>query len=555
MTGQRPNVLLIITDEWRAQAFGHAGDENARTPHLDRLASESLSLDQAIAGTPICCPSRASFLTGQYPLTHGVFINDVPLRPATRALPEVFAAAGYDTAHIGKWHLHGSPGGRFERRESYIPPEGRFGFRYWKSAECTHDYNRSVYFEGDDDTRRYWDGYDAIAQTADACAYLRRRTDDEPFFMVVSYGPPHFPLDSAPAPYATRYRDRPITLRANVPDARREEAETDLRGYYAHIAAVDDCVGLLMSTLEETGQDRSTIVVFTSDHGDMLFSQGLEHKLTPWEEAVRVPLLIRHAGTLPPARSQVLFNSPDLMPTLLGLAGLPVPAGVQGTDVLDRRAPQPTSAFLGAPVPFATMRQYGFGEYRGVRDERYTYVRTRNGPWLLYDNVADPYQMNNLCHRADARSERDRLDGELDRWLERLGDEFLAGEEYLRRDGLAHYYEATQRVGSAQSPWGDWASTMTPDEEPEPDAGWSVENTLLGEIYADGQGRIILEEELPDLVALAEFERCCQAPLSLLSGFLPDLLPPERIAAVSRRLAAVVTVDGHPAVPAGENRG
>ena len=144
----RPNVLFVLADEWRSQATGYHGDPNVRAPVLDRLASQSVSFDTAVSGTPVCCPYRASLITGQYPLTNGVFINDVELKPNGVTLGEAFKRAGYHTGYIGKWHLYGSPKGTYERRLAYIPPEKRFGFDYWKACECTHDYNKSLYYEG-----------------------------------------------------------------------------------------------------------------------------------------------------------------------------------------------------------------------------------------------------------------------------------------------------------------------------------------------------------------------------------------------------------------------
>jgi arylsulfatase A-like enzyme len=168
----RPNILFILADEWRAQATGYNGDPNVRTPVLDRLARESVSFDNAVSGTPVCCPARASLMTGQYPLTNGVFINDVELKPRGTTLAGVFGRSGYRTGYIGKWHLYGSPDGNYGRRLAYIPPDKRLGFEYWKACECTHDYSHSLYFEGNDSTPRYWKGYDAIAQTEDTCSFL-----------------------------------------------------------------------------------------------------------------------------------------------------------------------------------------------------------------------------------------------------------------------------------------------------------------------------------------------------------------------------------------------
>src|SRR6185436_16164764 len=136
----KPNILIILADQWRAQAFGFAGDPNVKTPNLDRLQRQSFWFANAIAGVPVCCPTRASLLTGQRAVTHGVFLNDVPLATNAVTLAKVLAAAGYDTGYIGKWHLNG------DGRSDFIPRERRQGFDYWKVLECTHDYTNSNYY-------------------------------------------------------------------------------------------------------------------------------------------------------------------------------------------------------------------------------------------------------------------------------------------------------------------------------------------------------------------------------------------------------------------------
>src|SRR5438045_51134 len=180
-----PNILFVIADQWRAQAFGYAGDPNVKTPHLDRFERQCVNFTQAVAGMPVCSPTRASLLTGQRPQTHGVFLNDVPLSPNAVTLPKELKAAGYDTGCIGKWHIdgHGS-------RSAFIPPERRQGFDYWKVLECTHAYNNSAYY-ADTPKKLKWPGYDAIAQTRDAQGWLTARAKSaKPFLPWRTWAPP-----------------------------------------------------------------------------------------------------------------------------------------------------------------------------------------------------------------------------------------------------------------------------------------------------------------------------------------------------------------------------
>ena len=204
------------------------------------------------------------------------------------SIAQAFAAGGYDTAYIGKWHVDG------HGRSNYIPPERRQGFEYWKVLECTHDYNNSFYYAGDSDEKLQWEGYDAIAQTRDAQDYLRNHDGENPFLLVLSWGPPHNPYQTAPEAYKARYKSEEIELRPNVPEADAETAREWLAGYYSHCTALDDCVGDLLQTLEETALDEDTIFLFFSDHGDMVGSHGMDNKQKPWDESIRVPFLLRY---------------------------------------------------------------------------------------------------------------------------------------------------------------------------------------------------------------------------------------------------------------------
>ena len=316
MPNKPPNVVLVFADQWRAQAFGYAGDPNVQTPNLDALARRSVNCTHAVSGCSVCSPARASLLTGQYPLTHGVFVNDVELGQDATSIAQAFSAGGYDTAYIGKWHVNG------RGRSSYIPPERRQGFEYWKVLECTHDYNHSAHYAGDSDEQLVWEGYDALAQTRDAQAYLRDR-GDKPFLLVLSWGPPHAPYHTAPEEYQALYDPTAIALRPNVPADWAENARQWLAGYYAHCTALDDCVGMLLQTLQEEGLEQETIFLFFSDHGDMLGSQGMDKKQKPYEESIRVPFLLRYPG-MGTAELDARIDLPDIMPTLLGLCGLPI---------------------------------------------------------------------------------------------------------------------------------------------------------------------------------------------------------------------------------------
>lgn len=436
LSAEAPNIVFVIADQWRAQAFGFAGDPNVKTPNCDRLAGQSIRFSNAISGLPVCSPTRASLLTGQHALTHGVFINDVPLNPDAITLPKVLKGAGYDTAAIGKWHIDG------HGRSAFIPRERRQGFDYWKVLECTHNYTDSIYY-GDTPEKLRWSGYDALDQTRDASQYLRERAGSKkPFLLWLAWGPPHDPYLTAPEKYRSLYDPAKLVLRSNVPLEVESSTRKNIAGYYAHCSALDDAMGELIATLEETHLADNTILVFTADHGDMLGSQGLTKKQKPYDESVRVPMLVRWPASWGRQGRQLAapINSEDVMPTVLGLCGLPIPGSVEGLDysgyIRDGMNPGDDATVLLCPAPFGEWeRRLGGKEYRGIRTTRYTFVRDLAGPWLLFDNELDPNQLNNLVNQPASAALQSNLDSELARKLRERGDAFLPGEAYIEKWG------------------------------------------------------------------------------------------------------------------------
>lgn len=434
---RKPNIIILLADQLRAQALGYAGDENVITPHIDSLAAHSANFQYAISNLPVCTPYRASLLTGQRPLTNGIFMNDVRLDTAAVTLAEVLAKNGYNTGYIGKWHLDG------QYRLAFTPPgPRRQGFQYWKAVNCSHNYNRSAYYLNDDTTRRYWEGYDAIAQTKDAEDYIQgHASGSQPFFLMLSWGTPHSPYPTAPEKYKSMYDPETIALRPNVPEQLHAKAQKDLAGYYAHITALDDMVASLISRLKAEGILDNTIILFTSDHGDLMGSHAHYAKQRPYDESIRVPFLVydgRKAG-IRPGRYDAMIGADDIMPTLLGLAGVGIPQSVDGVSFAKylrgrKTSPKDSLALFYCIQPFGQWtRKQGGKEIRGIRTPRYTYVRDLNGPWLLYDNGSDPYQQHNLVDLPEHASLQSRLDRLLLKRLNETGDEFLSGDAYLKK--------------------------------------------------------------------------------------------------------------------------
>ena len=458
ITPMKPNLLFVFADQWRAQAFGYAGDPNVSTPNIDRFAVQSLNFTSAVSGCPVCSPYRASLMTGVYPNRHRMMVNDQCLHRLYEGpfLAECLRDAGYRTAYIGKWHIDGNGWNAF------VPPKRRLGFEWWKGFETSHDYQASFYYFGDDPRPHRWEGYDADAQTDEACRYLREEVDDNPFALFLSWGPPHEPFGTAPDQFEAIYDPQKIHLPPNVPEAIADRARKELAGYYAHCSALDAAFGRLLDTLTATGHDRDTIVVFTSDHGDMLGSQGKFGKQKPWAESNRVPFLVRHPHGAGPGTDNSPIDAPDLMPTLLSLCGAPIPSTVQGKDfsrtILEGAPSGIEDALLSLYLPFNQWHYaYGGREYRGLYNARYTYARSLYGPWLLYDNQADPGQLRNLIDDPACAAQVTQLDARLSARLREVGDDFAPGAEIIRRHNFA------------LNKWGDIA--VMPSTLPEPHSG------------------------------------------------------------------------------------
>jgi arylsulfatase A-like enzyme len=438
----RPNVLFVIADQWRASAFGYAGDPNVKTPRLNKLAGHSVNFINAIAGMPVCGPTRASLMTGRRPLTTGIFLNDAKLSTNAVSIAQALRDAGYDTGYVGKWHLNGGI------RTNYIPREDRQGFDYWKAGECTHNYNHSLYYADGPDPM-FWKGYDASAQTQDVQEYLRTHSKSpRPFLLFLAWGPPHNPYQNAPAKYRAMYHPEEIQLRPNVPASQRLTWQRHLAGYYANCTALDDCMGELLQTLAETGLEKNTLLIFTADHGDMLGSHGEYDKQQPYDEANHVPLLMHWPVGLGKRgrKLDALINSEDLMPTILGLCGVSIPAKVEGLDysgyVRGGKNPSDGAALLSCVSPFGTWsRSQGGREYRGIRTTRYTYARDLQGPWLLFDNKKDPFQLTNLVGAKGFEKLQADLDAKIKRKLVAANDKFLPGEDYLK--AWSHHVDAS----------------------------------------------------------------------------------------------------------------
>jgi len=454
----RPNLILVLADQLRYQSCGYAGDARARTPNLDAFAKEGVNFRNAISGHPVCAPYRASLFTGKYTTSTGMVINELRMNPNHDCLAHVLTRNGYDTAYIGKWHLWANElGNHYDAKNSFTPPgPDRLGFDgFWAAYNFHHEYFKA-YYHTDSPAKIPINGYEPDVQTDLAIEQIKRLSRaGKPFALVLSIGTPHDPWghDNVPTNYYAMFADEGGKPRFTKPpnykpendpysDAwgrfkgprERESIPAMLRGYYAMIANLDWNLGRLLKAIDAAGIRDDTLVLFTADHGEMMGAQGRRAKNIFYEEAVRVPFLMRWAGKVPPGlTSDACLNTPDIMPTLLGMMGLPIPKKVEGTDLshcaFGKPGPEPEAAFLQNTGACAIWEDGC--EWRALRDKRFTYaIYRKDRKELLFDNQSDPYQFHNLADSPGHKATLERFRALLAKRMKELDDNFEASTWY-----------------------------------------------------------------------------------------------------------------------------
>lgn len=471
---EKPNLVFSLADQLRLQSCGYspeyADDPDPYTPNIDNLAQESADFRNAVSGSPICAPYRSSLFTGKHASSTGMVINELMMMPDPDAIGHILSDQGYRTAYVGKWHLYGTENSDEDEQEFVPPGPQRLGFDdEWKAYNMNHSYYDGYYYEDSPD-RITVDGYFPHTMTDHAVDFIKRAADsDQPFALFISYGPPHDPWtwDNVPAPFAHLFRNREFPDPPNFEDGHarywhadwgEEWFETEWKPdrkrrrqvYAAQTASLDWELGRLLNAIDDAEIRDDTAFVFTSDHGEMFGSHGRIAKNIFYEEAVRVPFLLRLPGEVDPGIRTTPLNTPDIVPTLLSLLGLPVPNSMEGTDLSHiargDAGPSPEAAFLQGMGH--TFQWEDGNEWRGARGKRYTYARWRDGGELLFDNLEDPYQLHNLVNDPQHRDAYDRLSSFVDDRMDALNDPFKPTTWYRNRwtDGRVIVRSATREL-------------------------------------------------------------------------------------------------------------
>ena len=436
-SGKQPNVLYLFSDQHRALSLPGEAFNQAMAPNIDRFRHENLSMDACISNYPLCCPHRAILVSGLYSPQNKITHNQQTLQPVIPGLGDAFKKAGYKTGYVGKWHLYNG-------ENTFVPPGPyRFGFDDWRVWADTNKHYDGITFNPVTGDRVTVPGYQPVGMTDEALDFLNGQKDSKkPWFLVVSWNPPHPPYNPPPVDM-NLYDKSTLKMRPNVRlstpadklsrpypqlasiDTLRQAAQ----GYYGGISAIDQEFARLLKFLDDHGMADNTIVVYTSDHGDMMGSHGHMEKQMPHEEACRVPFIVRMPGKKTAKSSDALFASVDIYPTMCGLAGIPVPSHCSGRDFSPLMRGE--GSFKESEMVFL-MNEKGPDDrmetdvptYRGVRTRTHTYAVQLDGRWVLYDNVADPYQMNNLVKDPASKAMIAKFDEAMIAWSKSVGDPF-----------------------------------------------------------------------------------------------------------------------------------
>ena len=414
----RPNILFVLVDQLGARWLPLYGNPIVRAPQLERFANESTVFDRAISTSPICTPYRGCLLSGRYPSQTGLRENGQAYPAELPSLADQLNAAGYATHYIGKWHLSGAP-----QENRWVPPEKRAGFQHFIGWESHHvDHHAGLIWRDEPNEPIVMPGHETDALTDIALQQLAQAASEaNPFFMLVSYQAPHPPC-SPPKAFLELYRDQDLFHEANADAAAWYEmpqwnaeydAATFRRRYFGEISHLDAAFGRLLRGLDELKLRENTLVVFTSDHGEMAGAHGLFGKGVMFEESLCVPLIARAPGQATGRRTSQLAATVDLTPTLLDYAGIDPPSSAEGISLRPH--------IEGGVSDSARI---AISEYQNFCASTLAWKLVTEGrtlkPAALYNIEDDPHELENRRNDADCADVQATLLAALSHWRARL---------------------------------------------------------------------------------------------------------------------------------------
>lgn len=432
----KPNIILFIADDMRFDSSGFGGNDLMKTPNLDKLASHGVVFDNNFVTTSICCVSRASIMSGEYALRHGVYDFDDDMNPFSleNSFPVRLRNAGYHTGFVGKWGFGKGPKELFDQWYGY---DGQGDYYAPGSTEHLTD-----------------------VQTEQALDFLKCRPDDKPFLLIISYKAPHGPF-MPQEKFSALYEQITIPrAKSDTPEAASqvlpllqqslgyvnyklkigadEIAYQDRMGkYYGLIAGLDESVGKILSFCDDKNLRSKSTILFTSDNGLLHGEHGLIGKWCMYEESIRVPLIISPAkdlfASIPPTRIKAISLNIDIAPTILSMANVPVPSNVEGNSLLPLLQDSTPGWREGFYYEHPTMDAVNIVGCDGYRSEEWKYTRYFKGSdynECLFNLANDPMEFANLAGQTEFESvlsylrnltakEKTKFKGPLDNMLEK----------------------------------------------------------------------------------------------------------------------------------------
>ena len=440
----RPNIVLIVADDWAHMDLGVAGHPLLKTPHLDRLAQEGVHFTRAFTPNPICTPSRAALLTGQDNWTNGCWFFGMPIRSESRHFAQLLSEAGYETFYTGKWHNDGLPSKRGYTCGRYIGGGG----------PGAGGHPRPIVRDFGGANKRQIERFDSELFTDAAVEFLEsQQADDRPFLLYVSYMTPHDPW-TPPGRYAAMYEPQTIDLPTNfmprpmngskpfryytdwhgenlrderqmVPFPRTPEGVRDVRSrYYGTITHDDVQIGRILNALDRKRLTANTLVIFLADHGISLGAHGISGKQTMYEEGIRLPLIVRYPKwRRGKATNADLVSLIDVFPTLCDVAGVEIPESVEGTSLSGSY--QGTGRWDREHIfaSFVSPERHRLN-IRCIRTERRKLIHHLTTDEIeLYDLENDPYELRNLAGLETFDEVQRQLAAQLAVWREKVEPE------------------------------------------------------------------------------------------------------------------------------------
>lgn len=437
----KPNILVIFSDQ-HPNRLWEKNNSFIKTPNLMRLANEGMTFQNALSNVPVCTPYRSMLLTGKYPRFNNCWDNDRLLNMDGKTFTDITRNQGYRNAYIGKWHL--SAGRKENPDRHWIPTHLRPSFDVWKAYEAYHLYRAGTgkYYD-EDDVLHTHSKYSTDGEADQINAFIDNHMANhagKPFCCFWSMGPPHSPYEyydnsaTRAQPDFNYYKNN---LSKNLPPNYKPggEGTNSIAGHYAMCTSVDRSIGTVLDKLDSKGIKNNTIVVYTSDHGDMLSSHGLSRKRYPHEESINIPFIIRYPGKVPANKeTDAILSTIDVMPSLFSLAGFKsaIPAGIQGIDLSHKMKGkggfERDCAYIG--ITSFNSIAHPPDIWVGVRTKRYIFACFPKGSsaggskdgYVLFDIKKDPYELKNLVDRPETAGLQAALWDKLNDLLEKTGE-------------------------------------------------------------------------------------------------------------------------------------